>query len=203
MTARCAGVIQTATTACMLSANLHDWYGGVLSVGRRSPSRCHVHTSSTMIAASGRQFVDATACRHACVLAGSIDRCCFPPLCLCVQGLLQGVPAILLVGGGEGMGKLQATVEQLDMKLQGSAQVITVHELFGVGFSWPLWTLSCSWGVLFNKYAWQVHASLCRSSLGCVRARMHNPAMSAVCWRLLFTFAFHIYKSGFCGSGCM
>lgn len=40
-----------------------------------------------------------------------------------LQGLLQDVPAILLVGGGEGMGKLKATVEQLDRKLQGSAQV--------------------------------------------------------------------------------
>lgn len=39
------------------------------------------------------------------------------------QGMLQNVPAILLVGGGEGMGKLFATVEQLDAKLQGSAQV--------------------------------------------------------------------------------
>lgn len=48
---------------------------------------------------------------------------------------MQGVPAILLVGGGEGMGKLQATVEQLDMKLQGSAQVITVHELCLVPWS--------------------------------------------------------------------
>lgn len=33
------------------------------------------------------------------------------------------MPAILLVGGGEGMGKLQATVQQLDLKLQGKAQV--------------------------------------------------------------------------------
>lgn len=40
-----------------------------------------------------------------------------------LQGLLQDVPAILLVGGGEGMGKLQATVQQLDLKLQGKAQV--------------------------------------------------------------------------------
>jgi uncharacterized protein (DUF934 family) len=40
-----------------------------------------------------------------------------------VQGLLQDTPAILLVGGGEGMGKLQATVQQLDLKLQGKAQV--------------------------------------------------------------------------------
>jgi hypothetical protein len=39
------------------------------------------------------------------------------------QGLLQDEPAILLVGGGEGMGKLQATVQQLDAKLQGAAQV--------------------------------------------------------------------------------
>lgn len=39
------------------------------------------------------------------------------------QGLLQDVPAILLVGGGEGMGKLQATVQQVDAKLQGAAQV--------------------------------------------------------------------------------
>jgi hypothetical protein len=42
-----------------------------------------------------------------------------------LQGLLQDKPAILLVGGGEGMGKLKATVEQLDLKLQGSAQVST------------------------------------------------------------------------------
>lgn len=33
------------------------------------------------------------------------------------------MPAILLVGGGEGMGNLQATVQQLDLKLQGKAQV--------------------------------------------------------------------------------
>jgi UDP-N-acetylglucosamine:LPS N-acetylglucosamine transferase len=33
------------------------------------------------------------------------------------------VPAILLVGGGEGMGKLKATVEELDARLQGDAQV--------------------------------------------------------------------------------
>lgn len=39
------------------------------------------------------------------------------------QGMLQDVPAILLVGGGEGMGKLKATVQQLDAKLQGAAQV--------------------------------------------------------------------------------
>lgn len=47
-----------------------------------------------------------------------------------LQGLLQDKPAILLVGGGEGMGKLKATVEQLDLKLQGSAQVNT--ECWGV-----------------------------------------------------------------------
>eukprot|EP00878_Enallax_costatus_P016039 GHUV01016815.1.p1 GENE.GHUV01016815.1~~GHUV01016815.1.p1 ORF type:complete len:526 (+),score=156.68 GHUV01016815.1:200-1777(+) len=41
-------------------------------------------------------------------------------------GLLPDVPAILLVGGGEGMGKLQATVEQLDAKLQGSAQIAVI-----------------------------------------------------------------------------
>jgi hypothetical protein len=39
------------------------------------------------------------------------------------QGLLPELPAILLVGGGEGMGKLRATVEQLDSRLRGSAQV--------------------------------------------------------------------------------
>jgi hypothetical protein len=33
------------------------------------------------------------------------------------------LPAILLVGGGEGMGKLKATVEELDARLQGEAQV--------------------------------------------------------------------------------
>lgn len=41
-------------------------------------------------------------------------------------GLLQDAPAILLVGGGEGMGKLQATVQQLDLKLQGKAQVAVI-----------------------------------------------------------------------------
>jgi hypothetical protein len=39
------------------------------------------------------------------------------------QGLLPDLPAILLVGGGEGMGKLKATVEELDTRLQGEAQV--------------------------------------------------------------------------------
>lgn len=43
--------------------------------------------------------------------------------CLPAQGLLPDVPAILLVGGGEGMGALKATVEQLDARLQGDAQV--------------------------------------------------------------------------------
>lgn len=49
--------------------------------------------------------------------------CCCLPSTACCQGLLPDVPAILLVGGGEGMGKLQATVEQLDARLQGTAQV--------------------------------------------------------------------------------
>jgi hypothetical protein len=48
-----------------------------------------------------------------------------------VQGLLQDIPAILLVGGGEGMGKLQATVQQLDLKLQGKAQVRDQQQLLG------------------------------------------------------------------------
>jgi hypothetical protein len=37
--------------------------------------------------------------------------------------MAQDLPAVLLVGGGEGMGALEATVEQLDASLQGSAQV--------------------------------------------------------------------------------
>lgn len=41
-------------------------------------------------------------------------------------GLLPDVPAILLVGGGEGMGALKATVEQLDARLQGDAQVAVI-----------------------------------------------------------------------------
>jgi hypothetical protein len=54
---------------------------------------------------------------------------CLPTLLVCLlsprslQGLLPDKPAILLVGGGEGMGKLSATVDQLDSRLQGSAQV--------------------------------------------------------------------------------
>jgi UDP-N-acetylglucosamine:LPS N-acetylglucosamine transferase len=44
-------------------------------------------------------------------------------LLLLPQGLLADKPAILLVGGGEGMGKLKATVEELDARLQGDAQV--------------------------------------------------------------------------------
>jgi UDP-N-acetylglucosamine:LPS N-acetylglucosamine transferase len=47
--------------------------------------------------------------------------CC--AFCLFCQGLLPDLPAILLVGGGEGMGKLKATVEELDARLQGEAQV--------------------------------------------------------------------------------
>jgi 1,2-diacylglycerol 3-beta-galactosyltransferase len=45
------------------------------------------------------------------------------------QGLVNDVPAILLVGGGEGMGKLEATVRELDARLQGSAQVTPVTPL--------------------------------------------------------------------------
>eukprot|EP00879_Flechtneria_rotunda_P020339 GHRR01021390.1.p1 GENE.GHRR01021390.1~~GHRR01021390.1.p1 ORF type:complete len:416 (+),score=130.30 GHRR01021390.1:440-1687(+) len=41
-------------------------------------------------------------------------------------GLLPNKPAILLVGGGEGMGKLQATVDALDARLQGSAQIVVI-----------------------------------------------------------------------------
>ncbi|KAF6248396.1 hypothetical protein COO60DRAFT_1691478 [Scenedesmus sp. NREL 46B-D3] len=41
-------------------------------------------------------------------------------------GLLPDLPAVLLVGGGEGMGKLKATVEQLDARLQGNAQVAVI-----------------------------------------------------------------------------
>lgn len=56
-----------------------------------------------------------------CRLLTRVVWCCV--LLLCMQGLLPDVPAILLVGGGEGMGKLQQTVEQLDARLQGTAQV--------------------------------------------------------------------------------
>jgi hypothetical protein len=60
-----------------------------------------------------------------------------------MQGMLQDKPAILLVGGGEGMGKLKATVEQLDLKLQGSAQVST----------------KC-WGVVSKKGRRRTHVTL-------------------------------------------
>lgn len=38
----------------------------------------------------------------------------------------DSLPCLLLVGGGEGMGKLEATVEQLDARLGGRAQVVVV-----------------------------------------------------------------------------
>lgn len=38
----------------------------------------------------------------------------------------KDVPAILLVGGGEGMGALEATVRHLDAALAGSAQVAVI-----------------------------------------------------------------------------
>jgi hypothetical protein len=38
-------------------------------------------------------------------------------------GLDTGLPAVLLVGGGEGMGKLEETVAQLDAQLGDKAQV--------------------------------------------------------------------------------
>jgi hypothetical protein len=44
--------------------------------------------------------------------------------CLCRQlGMAADVPAILLVGGGEGMGQLEATVEELNKHLHKRAQV--------------------------------------------------------------------------------
>ncbi|KAI8476237.1 MAG: MGDG synthase-domain-containing protein [Monoraphidium minutum] len=41
-------------------------------------------------------------------------------------GLLKGVPAVLLVGGGEGMGAIAATVRELDGQLRGGAQVAVI-----------------------------------------------------------------------------
>ncbi len=38
-------------------------------------------------------------------------------------GLDQHLPTVLLVGGGEGMGKLEETVDQLDRQLGDKAQV--------------------------------------------------------------------------------
>ncbi|KAJ9507480.1 hypothetical protein QJQ45_006494 [Haematococcus lacustris] len=47
-------------------------------------------------------------------------------------GLEPGLPAVLLVGGGEGMGALEETVAQLDLQLADKAQV----ELGGGGGGW-------------------------------------------------------------------
>ena len=41
-------------------------------------------------------------------------------------GLPTDLPAILLVGGGEGMGKLEITVDQIAEKLGGSCQIIVI-----------------------------------------------------------------------------
>lgn len=41
-------------------------------------------------------------------------------------GMTAGLPAVLLVGGGEGMGKLEDTVEELERRLGGSAQVVVI-----------------------------------------------------------------------------
>lgn len=38
-------------------------------------------------------------------------------------GIDQHLPTVLLVGGGEGMGKLEETVDQLDKQLGDKAQV--------------------------------------------------------------------------------
>jgi hypothetical protein len=42
------------------------------------------------------------------------------------QGLRKDGPAILLVGGGEGMGALEATVRELDARLKGTAQIAVI-----------------------------------------------------------------------------
>ena len=42
---------------------------------------------------------------------------------LTLQGLLHDVPAVLLVGGGEGMGKSEATRKPLDARPAGKRQV--------------------------------------------------------------------------------
>ncbi|KAJ9507635.1 hypothetical protein QJQ45_019190 [Haematococcus lacustris] len=41
-------------------------------------------------------------------------------------GLEPGLPAVLLVGGGEGMGALEETVAQLDLQLADKAQVVVI-----------------------------------------------------------------------------
>jgi 1,2-diacylglycerol 3-beta-galactosyltransferase len=41
-------------------------------------------------------------------------------------GLRADLPAVLLVGGGEGMGKLEVTVDQIAEKLGGSCQVVVI-----------------------------------------------------------------------------
>ncbi|KAF8069665.1 MGD A [Scenedesmus sp. PABB004] len=88
------------------------------------------------------------------------------------QGLLPGVPAILLVGGGEGMGQLQATVEQLDARLRGSAQVAVIcgrnKALLAklLGHAWPGGSHVVACGFVDNIHEWMGASDLIITKAG-------------------------------------
>lgn len=50
-------------------------------------------------------------------------------------GLEQGTPAVLLVGGGEGMGALEATVEQLAQQIGAGCQVTRSPALLNIALT--------------------------------------------------------------------
>jgi 1,2-diacylglycerol 3-beta-galactosyltransferase len=76
------------------------------------------------------------------------------------QGLKRDPPAILVVGGGEGMGALEATVRELDARLQGGAQVAVIcgrnrrllHALRSA--AWPGGTHVAAVGFVDNMHEW-------------------------------------------------
>ena len=46
--------------------------------------------------------------------------------CMCVQDMLDDVPAVLLVGGGEGMGSLEKTVLAIEKSIGALVQVVVI-----------------------------------------------------------------------------
>mmetsp|Transcript_11083 Transcript_11083/g.19268 ORF Transcript_11083/g.19268 Transcript_11083/m.19268 type:complete len:383 (+) Transcript_11083:53-1201(+) len=92
-----------------------------------SATRCFVPTEYCAMLARQNGMVDQQIIQHGLPIRPTFSRALPSRKALRKSlGLDTHLPTVLLVGGGEGMGALEATVDQLDLQLGSQAQVVVI-----------------------------------------------------------------------------